>query len=162
LPKIIIENTIDASQPSTNAGSIDKMKNIKNIVRVIAVFLLIFAVQKIFFKNYSIDKEMMAAASEINKSCPVMVDSETRLDNSIALPNNVFQYNYTLVNVEKGNVDTVSMKNYLEPNITNFVKSSPQMQYQRDNKCILNYCYKDKRGLYLFLITVTPDMYNAK
>ena len=27
-----------------------------------------------------------------------MVDSETRLDNTIALPGNVFQYHYTLVN----------------------------------------------------------------
>jgi hypothetical protein len=39
----------------------------------------------------------MAAANELNKSCLMMVDQDTRLDNAVALPENVFQYNYTLI-----------------------------------------------------------------
>ena len=42
---------------------------------------------------------MMAAASEINKTCPIMVDQYTQLDNALALPDNSFQYNYTLIDI---------------------------------------------------------------
>jgi hypothetical protein len=101
----------------------------------------------------------MEIASELNKTCPVMVDAETRLDNTVALPDNVFQYNYTLVNMEKSSVDTMAIKNFLVPTVKNFVKTNPQMKYQRDHKTTLNYYYKDRVGLYLFLISITPDQY---
>ncbi len=37
----------------------------------------------------------MEIASEINKSCPMMIDKETQFDNALAMPGKVFQYNYT-------------------------------------------------------------------
>ncbi|MBF0647375.1 hypothetical protein IR083_00890 [Dysgonomonas sp. GY75] len=64
---------------------------------------------------------MMEAAGELNKSCPVMVDEETRFDNAIAMPNKTFQYNYTLLNFEKESTDTILVKNALEPSILNSV-----------------------------------------
>lgn len=42
-------------------------------------------------RNNTFDKQIMKAASELNKTCPIMVDNDTRLDNAIALPDNVFQ-----------------------------------------------------------------------
>jgi hypothetical protein len=88
-----------------------------------------------------------------------MVDSETRLDNAISLPKNIFQYNYTLINVDKASVDTVEMRNFLEPTITNFVKTNPQMKFQRDHETTMNYYYKDKAGAFLITISVTPEKY---
>lgn len=128
-------------------------------IGVVAFVLAYFAVQQVFFQTSMFDKKMMEVAGEINKSCPIMIDAETRLDNAIALPKNVFQYNYTLVNMELAKSDTVQMKKVLEPNITNFVKTNPQMQAQRDLKTTINYYYKDKAGKFMFLISVTPDKY---
>jgi hypothetical protein len=51
------------------------------------------------------------------------------------------------------------LKEYLEPNITNFVRTNPDMKFQRDNKVTINYYYKDKDGNYLFTISVTPGQY---
>ena len=87
-------------------------------IGAIATVLIFYSVNHFIF-NPSIDKSMMAVASELNKSCPMMVDSETQLDNAIALPNSVFQYNYTLVNIEKSQTDTLMLKTYLEPIILN-------------------------------------------
>jgi len=101
----------------------------------------------------------MKTASEINKSCPMMIDSDTRLDNAISLPSNIFQYNYTLVNMEKETIDIDMLKGYLEPNITNFVRTNPDMKFQREKKVTVNYYYKDKNGNYLFKISVTPEQY---
>jgi hypothetical protein len=112
-----------------------------------------------FFKNPTLDKAMMEMASEINKSCPFMVDEETRLDNTIALPNNIFQYNYTLINVEKKSIDIDNVKKYLEPVIIKSLKTSPQMKEMRENKTTVNYFYRDKAGVFLFIISITPNKY---
>jgi hypothetical protein len=116
-------------------------------------------VQQFFFKAPSYDEVMMQAASEINKSCPFMVDQETRLDNAVALPGNVFQYNYTLVNMEKATTDISQLENYLKPTLINNVKSNPDMKINRDNKTTMGYYYKDRDGAFLFKILVTPDLY---
>ncbi len=112
-----------------------------------------------YFITANYDKIMMKVASEINKSCPMMIDSETQLDNAIALPDNVLQYNYTLVNILKETIDIDMAKAQLEPNIVNFVKTSPDMKFQRDYNTTINYSYKDKAGVHLFVISVTPEKY---
>lgn len=159
LPKID-HGQIPESVPQKVRSSKENRKKPTSIIIGIIFFAIAYiAVQQLFFKNPSLNKLMMEVATEINKTCPIMLDSETRLDNTIALPDNVFQYNYTLINMEKRNVDTTNMKNYLVPRITNFVKTNPQMNFQREHKTTVNYYYNDKYGVYLFLISITPDKY---
>jgi hypothetical protein len=159
LPKINTEELLNTNtQPVREKTKPGKLL-LRALVFALAFGLSYVAVQQIFFRTPTFDKNMMAIASEINKSCPLMVDAETRLDNAIALPKNIFQYNYTLVNVEKETADTAKMKNYLEPTITNLVKTNPQMKFHRDMKTTMNYFYKDKTGKFLFLISITPDKY---
>lgn len=138
----------------------DKGKKIRGVIfGIIAFGISYFAVQQLFFKPPSLDKTMMEIASEINKTCPIMVDSETRFDNAVSLSKNVFQYNYTLVNIDKASANPAEIKKSLEPNIINYVKTNPKMQFQRDHQTTLNYYYKDKAGLFLLLISVTPEKY---
>ncbi len=159
LPKNKVENVehVVVKKPAKKSG---KGKPILVVLVYIIFFgLSYFAVQRLFFKEPSIDNVMMKVASEVNKNCPVMVDAETRLDNAISLPKNIFQYNYTLLTLEKDKIDTTAIKAYLEPTITNTVKSNPDMKYMRDNKITINYYYKDKEGNYLFSISVPPAKY---
>ena len=101
----------------------------------------------------------MEIASELNKTCPLMVDSLTRLDNAVALPDRVFQYNYSLISGSKEYIDTEGLKAFLSPRIANDVKTNPGMKFVRDNKVTVNYSYKDLNGEFLFLITVKPEDY---
>jgi len=159
LPQIATENPVNTVlQPTTGKSQMGK-KVLTVMVSAVAFALSYFAVQQIFFSTPSLDKAMMKVASEINETCPVMIDAETRLDNAIALPQNVFQYNYTLVNIEKDAVDTVEMRSTLEPSITNVVKTNPQMKFMRDNKITINYYYKDRKDRYILLISITPNQY---
>lgn len=138
----------------------DKKKKLTGIVvGIIAFGLSYFAVQQIFFKPPSFDKVMMQAASELNKTCPIMVDEYTRLDNAVALPGNVFQYNYTLVSITKAEVNLDTVKKYIEPAIVNNVKTSPDLKIYRDNKTTMTYYYKDKDGEFVHQFSVTPDQY---
>lgn len=111
------------------------------------------------FNNSQFDKTAMAFANEINKSCPIMIDQGTRLDNSITLPGKIFQYNYTLINFIKDSIDFNGLKANIEPRILNYVKTNPQMKFVRDNNFTINYYYSDKFGIHLFTISVKPEQY---
>ncbi|PXV63542.1 zinc ribbon protein [Dysgonomonas alginatilytica] len=159
LPKSTIEEETSNRNVISIPVTTGRRKSINSILGVLVGLAVCFAVQHFLFKTPSFDKVMMESASEINKSCPIMVDAETRLDNAVALPKNILQYNYTLMNMDAELVDTLEMKKVLEPNIVNFVKSSPQMKVFRDNKTTINYHYKDKNGVYLFIVSVTANQY---
>lgn len=102
---------------------------------------------------------MMQAASQINQSCPIMVDQETRLDNAVAMPGKIFQYNYTLVNLAKDSINISGLESYIKPMILNNVKTNPDMKSFRDNKITMTYTYKDKYGVFITRIDITPEMY---
>ena len=88
-----------------------------------------------------------------------MIDEQTRFDNAFALPGNTMQYNYTLINYEKGSIDTLGLKEVLKPSIVNNIRTNPQMAFFRERKTTLNYYYKDMNGEYVCIITVTPEQY---
>ena len=91
-----------------------------------------------------------------------MVDQYTRLDNALALPENIFQYNYTLVNITQSEINLDTVKKYIEPSIINNVKTSPDLKIYRDNKTTMIYNYRDKNGVFVFKLSVTPDMYEQQ
>ncbi len=136
----------------------NRKKIIGTIVGLVAFGLAYYGAQQLF-KAPTFDKAMMQAASELNKSCPIMVDQDTRLDNALALPENIFQYNYTLVNLDKSEVNIDTVKKYVEPGLINNVKTNPDLKTYRDNKVTMAYNYRDKNGVFILKINVTPDQY---
>lgn len=102
---------------------------------------------------------MMQAASELNKTCPVMVDQYTRLDNAVALPDNSVQYNYTLVSTTKSEVNMDTVMKYIKPSIINNVRTNPDLKLYRENNTTMVYSYKDMNGEFVYKLSVTPDMY---
>ncbi len=150
---------------SRNKDVINRMNIVLKIGGVLLPLLIFFCIQYFFFRTPSvpsIDKVMVEAADEMNNACPFMLDADTRLDNTIAYPGKIFQYNHTLVNVEAELIDTIKLKEIIEPLAINLAKTNPQMKFQRDNNVILNYLYKDKYGVYLCMISITPAMYKGK
>lgn len=163
--KEIICTTEKSNKNNENTNK-PKIKGLKYWIGFTVAFAIFYAVGQLggekiaeLFRKPVFDKVLMEVANEINKSCPIMVDNETRLDNSIALPDKVFQYNYTLISTLKDSVDIESLKSYLEPNLKNFVKTNPDMQTMRENKTTLKYYYKDMNGSHIVTITIRPEDY---
>ena len=123
-------------------------KTVGTIVGLAVGLTVYFLVKQFVFSPPSFDKVMMEAASKINESCPIMVDQDTRLDNAIALPENILQYNYTLVNWVKDSVDLKAFEDYMQPMILN-----------NDNKTTMAYNYKDMNGVFITKISITADQY---
>ncbi|MFZ4454730.1 MAG: zinc ribbon domain-containing protein [Bacteroidales bacterium] len=159
-----IEKKISQETTTLSSIPVKEKSNKKRLATIIGAAIgiaIMFNLQYFVFKTQSpsIDTALQQFASEINKSCPIMIDSETRFDNAIALPNKMFAYNFTLINLQKETVDTLQIRNQIEPRIINIVKTNPEMEYVRARKVNLSYNYKDKNGVYLFQIVVTPKQY---
>lgn len=103
-----------------------------------------------------IDGKLTAMANVVNKSCPMQVDKETRLDNVMAMPGKTVQYNYTLVNYKVADIDTNKLKGALMPGMVQTLKTAPDLKYMRDNKVKMAYYYKDMTGAYIMRIVLTP------
>ena len=136
-----------------------KKKIMTGLSAVVGVFVLVL-IQHFLFAPPGFDKDLAKSASEANKICPMYVDKDTRLDNTVALPGLVIQYNYTLVNYVRDSLDIETLKKALEPGILNSIRTNPELKNHRDHKVTMNYSYHDKNKVFLFLISITPDMYS--
>ncbi len=110
-------------------------------------------------KALSLDKLLMQTASEINKNCPFMVDKNIRADNATALLDNTIQYNYTVINYMKEEVDINQLKSNISMHLLNGIKTNPNLKIFRDNKVTMIYEYKDKVGVFLFSLKYKYDDY---
>jgi hypothetical protein len=121
---------------------------------------LFISVQKIFFKTPSFDKEVVKFVKGMNKTCPSMVDPETRLDKVIAFAENNLQFNYTLIHMVKDSLPVSRLKNYMEPTILNKIKNSGTLRKFLNKNLTWIYSYNDKNGDFIFKITYAPDQFN--
>lgn len=129
------------------------------------VFIVCYAIAHLAIytiTNYTstaeVNKKLVLVANAINKTTPLTLDQYTQLDCATALPNKTLQYNYT-ISTTKDEVDVETVKESIEPGIINNIKTNPQMAELREMGVTFNYYYKDKNGVFLLLIQVTPDMY---
>ncbi len=138
-------------------------KNVKTIVFTVIGLLIGYVGSQFLidtiFKKPNIEEILVQAAQEMNKSCPIILDQDTRLDTTLGGPGKNFSYFYTLVNYSKEEINQDTLISYLKPNIINNVKTHPQMAIFRENDITMNYNYKDKDGVFLFIISVTPEEY---
>jgi hypothetical protein len=107
----------------------------------------------------SLENKLKEAAIELNKSCPMMVDSETRFDSAMTVSSSEFQYNYTLVNLKPDDIDPEQLIEVLKPLLVNNIAINPDLNMFRDNDVTLTYLYKDMNGDFFAKIPVTPADY---
>lgn len=131
---------------------------ISTFIGIILGVLLSFFITSYFF-NSSVDSKLVAFSSEFNKNCPMIIDQFTRIDNTVVLPNNTIQYNYTLLGINEADVDYTIFEETIFPRLLELVKTNPQMKVFRENDVTLKYNYADEAGTFITLYTVTPNMY---
>ncbi|MEA4935127.1 hypothetical protein SDC9_143030 [bioreactor metagenome] len=134
-------------------------KKIGTLAGIIFGLILAYMINHFLFAPPSFDKVLMQTASKLSESCPVMIDQVTRLDNVAALPGNIIQYNYTLVNWAKDSINIKSFEEYLQPMILNNVKTNPDLKTFRENKTTMAYYYRDMNGEFVAKISITSDQY---
>lgn len=107
----------------------------------------------------SFDKQLKIAADEINKTCPMMIDSDTQLDKVENFPGKIFQYTYTLINSTKADYDSIQFDSLMKSYVIENIKTNPDLQIFRDNNVTIINNYKDKTGMLIERIIVIPEQY---
>lgn len=110
----------------------------------------------VFSPAAKLDKGLMQAASQINASCPIMVDQFTRLDNAIASPDKRFIYNYTLLADIPEDYDKAQFVEQLTPVLVNNYKNLPECQPMFKNGVTVVCRYKRTNGTHIADIPITP------
>jgi hypothetical protein len=126
---------------------------------VLVVAVLFIATQKIFFKTPSTNIEISTFVKTMNKTCPSMIDTETRLDKVMASSDKNLQFNYTLIHMNKDSLPIERLKKYLEPRILQKIKTSPTLNQFLYKNLTWIYSYNDMKGDFIFKITYTPEQF---
>ena len=136
--------------------SITVLKIIAGLVGAVAGYLIVGHLLHPANDAAHFEKALTDVASDMNKTLPMSVDGETRLDSTAPGPGLKFTYVYTLLKHDKSELDVPSLEKSLKPKIVANYKTSPEMKQFRDMNVQLVYQYKDKNGESLFEIAVTP------
>ncbi len=133
---------------------------IKIIVGALSLILFGLLVYNFVFSGSSHDNRIVEIAEGMNKDCPFMVSNDTRIDNVVAIPGGILQYNYTLVNVMAGQVDITVLKGNIEPFVLSQIKTNLALKEIRDNQVTTEHYFKDRNGVFLFSVQIGPKDYN--
>ncbi len=106
-----------------------------------------------------VNNKALEVVEKFNQKCPMMIDSETRIDGIEVKKPNTILYKYTLMNVSVENVDTTLFEAALRPGIVNTLKTNPDLKEMRDLKANFEYYYKDKKNKFIYSFTITPIDY---
>ena len=101
------------------------------------------------------DQVLVETSKQINATLPIQLDSETRLDTTMAGPGNRLTYLYTLVNLSGENLDEAIVES-LKQQLVNNYKTEPSMGAFRSNQVELHYRYRYRDGNTAATIVVSP------
>ncbi|MCK9311369.1 MAG: hypothetical protein M0P26_03725 [Bacteroidales bacterium] len=135
--------------------------------RIIPIFVLVIGVfaiilMKHLFIDSSYNKVLLNKVHEINRSCPVMIDQDTRLDSACIPQHLTLQYDYTMVNVLKDSMDIINFHANLEQSILYSVKQNPELKPYLENNVTIACHYKDRTGNFVTKVSITPEQYRNK
>ncbi|RUO19243.1 hypothetical protein [Aliidiomarina haloalkalitolerans] len=112
-----------------------------------------FNTQAEVLNESEIDLALIESANELNPLLPMMVDEDTRWDETVAL-NRAFLYIYTLIGYNAEDLDPDLFKQALEPNLKEAVCTSPDMAAFVENNINAIYAYRGKDGKQIATVTV--------
>ncbi|GGF70102.1 hypothetical protein [Wenyingzhuangia marina] len=135
-----------------------KSKILSSVVGVIS-FGVFYIIGRQFFAP-DLETELNNVAIQLNKQTPMQVDEFTRLDSASSKGATNLMYYYTIMNLDKSEVNLDTVNKYIRPSIIENVKTSPDLKVYRDNNITMDYIYFDKNGEFVIKLAVTPELYN--
>lgn len=132
---------------------------IRKGIKIVLVIALVLLAQHFFFKNKMIGDEITPLVTKYNSACPIMISDDIRMESVNSLPDNTVQYDFTLVRVQKENIDIKALNKSVEKEILSNSKTNPSLEAFRDNNSTVVYVYRDNNQKMLFTVELTPEMY---
>ena len=101
---------------------------------------------------------LKTVSTDINKKCPIQVDSILKLENTFVFPVATFRYNYIL-KYDTVKYDIHEFEKSLRISTLNMAKTNPDGKMFKDLYTTLEYNFSDTSGNFLFRMVFKPDEY---
>ncbi|WP_152378362.1 hypothetical protein [Flavobacterium haoranii] len=106
------------------------------------------------------NENTIAERAEImNKDCPFIFDSNTRLDSVTSPEKNVLRQNYTLLNDSKSDIDTQAFEDLFKPEFKKNLQNQNQAEYFKKYNAKLVYRFYDKDKNHVTDIVLNSNEY---
>lgn len=142
------------------------MKHIKDFVmKKYKVSTYAFSVVALFLftqctsNDKRLHKELSRMATNLNQSTPVALDQHTRFDSVAVTSDNIFQYYYTVTNIENPTKLLKEKKEDIFYNMEKAFATDKSLQIFVENKVTLEYIYKDTSQKIIEVITIDAINY---
>ena len=104
-------------------------------------------------------KELIKKAAELNVSTPVALDEHTRFDSVGVSADNVFQYYYTITNIDNPHELIALQKEEMMDTMDKMYANDRSLQFFAVNKVTMEYIYRDMDGDVIDIITIETEKY---
>ena len=133
-----------------------KKYKILKYIFVIAISLLLIQCNS---DKKKLNRELTKIAAEWNRSTPVALEAHTRFDSVGVTPDNVFQYYYTITNIENPQKLIASYKNEMLEKMDKIYATDRSLQFFVENRVTMEYIYRDTMQNVVDVITIETDKY---
>lgn len=130
----------------------------KKSLLIISIVLSSILITQCDSNKKALHKKLTEMAISLNESAPVMLDSFTRFDNA-SVTNNVFQYNYTVLNTQNPDSLIQLYESSLIESIKLEFNTNPQLLFFKKNNVPLEYVYSDENNRVVRRIQIDSSNY---
>ena len=107
----------------------------------------------------AIHKTLTETALNLNESTPVMLDNYTRFDYASVTDENIFQYNYTVLNTHNPDSLIKDVEVSLIDNIRQQFNTNPQLLFFKENNVSIEYVYSNENRHVIRRIQIDSSNY---
>lgn len=97
-------------------------------------------------EDMNVDETLVRMSEKMNRSMPVAVDGDTRLDKISAEPGQQIAYHYTMLNLRSKDVNTSNFYKNFRPALQKRVCGSDELKMFFRNRITVAYAYRGKDG----------------
>lgn len=134
------------------------MKKYKILSYIFAIAISLLLIQCNSDKK-KLNRELTKIAAEWNRSTPVALEAHTRFDSVGVTPDNVFQYYYTITNIDNPQELIASYKNEMLEKMDKMYATDRSLQFFVENGVTMEYIYRDTMQNVVDVITIETDKY---
>jgi hypothetical protein len=138
------------------------MKKNKVIKLSLAIIISLLFVKCTGNSKKTLHKELIKTAAEWNRATPVAFNQHIRLDSLGVTKDNVFQYYYTLTNIDNPNELIDLHKEEMLEEVDNLYTKDRSLQFFVKNNVTIEYIYRDIDQNVIDIITIETEKYKKR
>jgi hypothetical protein len=109
-------------------------------------------------KDRIVNDQLIEIAKKMSASAPAMIDQETRLDAVAASGAAALDIKYTLIKMNKDEVDIPAFEKTMGDSLRDKYMKDPQMEWFRTHDISISHIYNDKDGKRIAVIVTTKNI----